>query len=108
MIVSYSALETGLHLFDRKKVIVQFKTREKIIGYRIRLQENDDLPLWRAPAIKKKKPPYFYVRALITREILRSKDAQCNIKNDLPTSTGLTKVPGFFESFPRVCFQFKQ
>ena len=34
------------------------------------------LPLWLAPAIKKKPP--FYTRASITREIMRSKDAQCN------------------------------
>ena len=49
------------------------------MGHHSRLRENDDLPLWRAPAIKK-KPPFFNVRALITREIMRSKDAQCNTK----------------------------
>ena len=48
-----------------------------MIGHRTRLRENDDLPLRRAPAIKK-KPPCFNVRALITCEIMRSKDAQCN------------------------------
>ena len=48
-----------------------------MIGHQARLRENDDLPHWRAPAIKK-RPPFFNVRALITREILRSKDAQCN------------------------------
>ena len=50
-----------------------------MIGYHTRLRENDDLPLWRAPAIEK-KPPFLIVRALITREIMRSKDAQCNTK----------------------------
>ena len=25
-----------------------------MIGHHVRLRENDDLPLWRAPAIKKK------------------------------------------------------
>ena len=47
-----------------------------MIGHHIRLQENDDFPLWRAPVIKK-KPPFFNVRALVTHEIMRSKDAQC-------------------------------
>ena len=48
-----------------------------MIGNQARLREYVDLPLWRAPAIKK-KPPCFNVRALVTREIMRSKDAQCN------------------------------
>ena len=48
-----------------------------MIGHRIRFRENDYLPLWWAPAIKK-KPPFFNVRTLITRKIMRSKVAQCN------------------------------
>ena len=48
-----------------------------MIGHRSRLRENDDLPLWRGPAVKKKSP-FFNARALITREIMRSRDAQCN------------------------------
>ena len=48
-----------------------------MIGHYIRLRENDDLPLWRGPAVKK-KPTLFNARALITREIMRSRDAQCN------------------------------
>jgi len=47
-----------------------------MIGHHTRLRENDDLPLWRGPAVKKK--PFFNTRALITREIMRSRDAQCN------------------------------
>ena len=50
-----------------------------MIDNRSRLRENGNLPLWRAPAITK-KPPFFNVRALVTREIMRSKDAQCNTK----------------------------
>ena len=38
-----------------------------MIGHHARLRENDDLPLWQAPS-----------RALVTSEIMRSKDAQCN------------------------------
>ena len=45
-------------------------------GHHARLRENDSLSLWRAPAVKKKPPYFFNVRALITREIMRSKDAQ--------------------------------
>ena len=48
-----------------------------MIGHMTRLRGNDDLPLWRAPVIKK-KPPFFNVCALVTREIMRSKDAHCN------------------------------
>ena len=48
-----------------------------MIGHRTRFRENDDLPLWRGPAVKK-KPPLSNVPALITRKIMRSRDAQCN------------------------------
>ena len=52
-----------------------------MIGHRTRFRENNDVPLWRCPAAKKKRPFFFffffYVGALITREIMRSKDAQC-------------------------------
>ena len=41
-----------------------------MIDHHTRLRENDDLPLWRGLAVKKK--------TLITREIMRSRDAQCN------------------------------
>ena len=44
-----------------------------MIGHRTRFRENDDLPLWRGPAAKKKLP-FFNARALITREIMRSRD----------------------------------
>ena len=63
-IISYSALGICLYLFYTKKVIAQFKARDKMIGH------------WRAPTMK--KPPFFYARALVTRGIMRSKDAQCN------------------------------
>jgi len=46
-------------------------------GHHTGLRENDDLPLWRGPAVKK-EPPFLNARALITREIMRSRDAQCN------------------------------
>ena len=72
-------LEMVYIYFTEKKVIAQFRKREKMIGHHTRLRENDDLPLWRAPAIKK-KPPFFNARALITREIMRRKDAQRNTK----------------------------
>ena len=46
-----------------------------MIGHRTRSRENDDLPLWRGAAVKK-EPPFFNTRALITREIIRGRDAQ--------------------------------
>ena len=48
-----------------------------MIGHRSRFRENDDLPLWRGPAVKK-HPPFSNARALITRKIVRSRDAQFN------------------------------
>ena len=48
-----------------------------MIGHHARFRENDDLPLGQGPATKK-KPPFCNARALITRKIMRSRDAQCN------------------------------
>ena len=47
-----------------------------MIGHRSRFRENDDLPLRRGPVVKKSR--HFLMRALITRKIMRSSDAQCN------------------------------
>ena len=63
-------LRNGPYLFYIEKFTTQFKTTEKMIGHRSRFRENDDLPLRRGPAVKKKP--------LITRKIMRSRDAQCN------------------------------
>ena len=51
---------------------------EKMIGHPTRFRENDDLPLWRGPAVNKQPPFFFNARALITCEIMRSRDAQRN------------------------------
>ena len=48
-----------------------------MIGHRSRFRENDDLPLRRGLVVKK-KPPFSNTGALITRKIMRSRDAQCN------------------------------
>ena len=48
-----------------------------MIGHRSRFGENDDLPLRRGPVVKK-MPPFSNARALITRKIMRSRDARCN------------------------------
>ena len=56
---------------------IKKKKKKKVIGDRARFRDNDDLPLWRGPA-PKKKPSYFNTRALIMRKIMRSMDAQCN------------------------------
>ena len=50
-----------------------------MIGHRSRFLENDDLPFLRGPVVKKKiKPPFSNARALITRKIMQSREAQCN------------------------------
>jgi len=72
-----STLRIGPYLFYTEKFITQFKTTEKMIGHHTRLRENDDLLLWRGPAVKK-KPPFFNACALVTRKIMRSRDAQRN------------------------------
>ena len=77
-IVFCSTLSIGPYLFYVEKFTTQFKTTEKkMIGHRPRFRENDNLPLWRGPVVKK-KPPFCNARALITRKIVRSRDAQCN------------------------------
>ena len=65
--VSYSALGINpLSYFTERKLLLNSKEEKKNIGYDTRLGEDDNFPIWRAPAIKK-KPPYFNVRALVTR-----------------------------------------
>jgi len=48
-----------------------------MIGHHPRFRDNDDLPLWRGPAAKKKTP------FLIVHKIMRSRDAQCNTGDNL-------------------------
>ena len=66
-------LRIGQYLFYIEIFINQFKAAEKMIGHRTCFQENDDLAL--------KKPPFFNARGLITRENMRSRDAQCSTGN---------------------------
>ena len=61
-----------------------------MIGHHTRLRENDDLPLWRGPAVKK-KPPFFIALALITREIMRNAILGNNLKLDLKKCTFMNK-----------------
>jgi len=63
MIVSCPTLRIGPYIFYIEEFITQFKTTEKKIGHRTRFQRNDDLFLWRNPAVKKKPP--FSVRMRI-------------------------------------------
>ena len=64
----------------KRKLLLNSKQQQKMLGHRNRFQENDDLPvpLWRGQAVKKKLLQFFNVRTLITCKIMRSKDAQCN------------------------------
>ena len=70
-------MRIGPYLFYIEKFTTQFKAAEKMIGHRSRSRENDDLPLWLGLAVKNKSP-LSNARALIMREIIRSRDAQCN------------------------------
>ena len=56
MIVACSTLRIGPYLVYIEKCITPFE-RQKVIGHHNRFRENDDLPLWRGSAIKKK--PHF-------------------------------------------------
>ena len=64
-----STLGISLYLFYRKRLL-NSNQKKNAIGHHNRLRESDDLPLWRAPAIKK-KPPFFNERSLITRESVK-------------------------------------
>ena len=59
-----------------KTLLLILKETKKMIDHRTRLRKNEDLPLWGAPVLTKKSP-CFKVHSPITREIMRSKDAQC-------------------------------
>lgn len=68
-----------------KKFITHLKRKEKTIRQGTRLREYEDLPL--TGSNLKAKPSYLKLRALITREIMRSKEAQCTtniLKTCLP------------------------
>ena len=58
------------------------------MDHRSRFRENDDLPLRPGPVIKK-TPPFSGARALITRKIMRSRDAQCITGKDLKSASPL-------------------
>ena len=58
-------------------LLLNAKQYKKMIGHCTRFQENDNLLSWRSPAAEK-MPPFFNVRVLITREMIRSRDVQCN------------------------------
>ena len=46
-----------------------------MIGHRTRFRENGDLPREVQP---QRKSRHFLMHALMTREVMRSRDAQCN------------------------------
>ena len=48
-----------------------------MIGHHTRFRENGDLPQWLGSAVKK-KPPFSNAHALMTRKIMRRRDAQYN------------------------------
>ena len=60
-----------------REICLSIQNNKKIIGHRTRFQENDNLPPWQGPALKK-KAPFFNARTLIIHEIMHSRDAQCS------------------------------
>jgi len=68
-IASCSTLRIGPYLFYIEKFTIQFNTTEKMIGHHVRFRENDDLPLWRGPAAKK-KPSFFNAPVLGMRNAI--------------------------------------
>ena len=68
-------LRIGTYLFYIKKFITQFKITEKMRSP-TRFRENGDFFPWKGSAAK--KASVFNARALMTHEIMRSRDAQCN------------------------------
>ena len=56
---------------------INSEQQKKMIDHGSRFRENDDLLLWRGPAVKK-KPPFSNARTLMTCKIMRSRDAQSN------------------------------
>ena len=53
-----------------------------MIGHRTCFQENGDLPPWPSSAAKKRLL-FFNAHALMMREIMHSRDAQCNTGESL-------------------------
>ena len=86
-------MRIGPYLFHKEKCITQFKIAEKNdkSPYWFAPRENDDFPLM-ARSSCKEKAAIFNARALITREFLRSRNAQCNAWKDLKISEWLSKV----------------
>ena len=50
-----------------------------MIGHRARFRENNDLPVF-GGVQQQRKSRHFLMGALITREIMCSRDAQCNTR----------------------------
>ena len=59
--------------FTQKNWFLNSKQQKKMIGHRTRFQVNDDLPLWRGLAAR-----FFIARAMVSPEIMRSRDAHDN------------------------------
>ena len=74
-----------------------------MIGHHARFRENDDLPLGRGPAAKK-KPPFFNARALITRKIMRRGMRNAILGNNLKVSNSEFAALNFIGVFKTISY----
>ena len=57
----------------QKESFCSIQKEKKMIGHHTSVWENDDLSLWRAPAVKK-NPPFFNVRAVRMCNVVQRND----------------------------------
>ena len=76
-----------------REVYNTIQNNKQMIGHHTRFRENGDLPQWLGSAAKK-KPPFSDARALMTRKIMRSRDAQSIMGNDLKDHSCLSPKAG--------------
>ena len=60
--------------FTLRNVLLNSKQQKKMIGHVTHFRENEDLPLWPGPAVKK-KPPFFNAPSTFSgNEVMRIKN----------------------------------
>lgn len=78
----FCAGNCSIFILQKESYCSIYKKRKKKISHHIRLRENEDLPLWRAPALRQ-KPPFFNVHALITLKLCAVRMRNAILRNNL-------------------------